>query len=117
MTRVVHYSTSTTLDDRSTAIGRLTFDYVDSPVSDGVIRDSRVCDWNHRRGGVWGHPVHGDHRRLGRQRVDQHHQSGVEHQRLVDEAGGVTVEAAFAIAALVVVLVLCVSGLTAVSMQ
>ena len=29
----------------------------------------------------------------------------------------VTVEAAFAIAALVVVLVLCVSGLTAVSMQ
>ena len=36
---------------------------------------------------------------------------------LGDEAGGVTVEAAFAIAALVVVLMLCVSGLMAVSMQ
>ena len=69
------------------------------------------------RGGVRGHLVHGDHRRFRRQRVDQHHQPGVEHQRLADEAGGVTVEAAFAIAALVVVLILCVSGLTAVSMQ
>ena len=36
---------------------------------------------------------------------------------IAGSAGGVTVEAAFAIAALVVVLVLCVSGLTAVSMQ
>ncbi|MET0995139.1 MAG: TadE family type IV pilus minor pilin [Mycobacterium sp.] len=33
------------------------------------------------------------------------------------DAGGVTVEAAFAIAALVVVLVLCVAGITTVSMQ
>ncbi len=44
-------------------------------------------------------------------------QERVEHQRLADGAGGVTVEAAFAIAALVVVLILCVAGLTAVSMQ
>src|ERR1700755_565651 len=36
---------------------------------------------------------------------------------IAGSAGGVTVEAAFAIAALVAVLMLCVSGLTAVSMQ
>jgi TadE-like protein len=35
----------------------------------------------------------------------------------VSDGGGVTVEAAFAIAALVVVLIVCVSGLTAVSLQ
>jgi hypothetical protein len=34
-----------------------------------------------------------------------------------DDAGGVTVEAAFAVATLVVVLVLCLAGLTAVAMQ
>lgn len=34
-----------------------------------------------------------------------------------NEAGGVTVEAAFAVASLAVVLVLCVGGLTAVGMQ
>jgi len=34
-----------------------------------------------------------------------------------DDAGGVTVEAAFAVATLVVVLVSCLAGLTAVAMQ
>jgi hypothetical protein len=88
--------------------------------------NNRVRDRHHRRSGVRGNLVHGGHRRLHRQRVDEHHQPCVEHQRLADDigrgwiagsAGGVTVEAAFAIAALVVVLALCVSGLTAVSMQ
>lgn len=37
--------------------------------------------------------------------------------RLGDEGGAATVEAAFAIAALVVVLVLCAAGITAVSAQ
>ena len=59
------------------------------------------------------HPVHGDHGRFHRHRVDQHHQPGVEHHRLADEAGGVTVEVAFAIAAPVVVFMRCVSRLTA----
>ena len=50
-------------------------------------------------------------------RADEHHQPSAEHQRLTGDRGAATVEAAFAIAALVVVLVLCAGGLTALSMQ
>ncbi|OBG35011.1 hypothetical protein A5671_03285 [Mycolicibacter heraklionensis] len=39
------------------------------------------------------------------------------HARLVDDSGASTVEAAFALAALVSVLVLCLAGITAVSAQ
>ena len=49
--------------------------------------------------------------------LDEHHQSGAEHQRLTGDRGATTIEAAFAIAALVVVLLVCMAGLTAVSMQ
>ena len=60
------------------------------------------------------------HRRDGgfdRQHVDEHHCEGAEHQRLSGDAGGATVEAAFAIAALAVVLVACLAGVSAVSAQ
>ena len=43
--------------------------------------------------------------------------SGAQHQRLTGDRGATTIEAAFAIAALVVVLSVCVAGLTAISMQ
>ncbi|MEB3035022.1 TadE family type IV pilus minor pilin [[Mycobacterium] nativiensis] len=41
----------------------------------------------------------------------------ITHRRLADDAGAGTVEAAFALAALVSVLVLCLAGISAVSAQ
>src|SRR5581483_12523049 len=76
--------------------------------------DGRVCNRYDRGGRVRRHSVYRGDRRLDRQRTDEHHQPSAEHQRLSDR-GAVTVEAAFAIAALVVVLALCVAGVTAVS--
>lgn len=72
---------------------------------------------NECRRGVRGDPVHGGHRGFHRQRVVEHHHSRAEHQRLSGDAGAVTVEAAFAIAALVSVLVVCLAGLDAVVLQ
>ena len=84
---------------------------VPAPGSSGVILNNRVRDRDDRGGGVRRHPVHRRDGRLDRQRVDQHHQSRAEHQRLGDESGGATIEAAFGVAGLVVVLLVCVSGL------
>ena len=77
----------------------------------------RVRHRHDRRGRLRSHPLHRRHRRLDRQGSDEHHHPRAEHQCLSGEAGAVTVEAAFAIAALVAVLVLCLAGLTAVAMQ
>jgi hypothetical protein len=72
----------------------------------------------HDRGGrVRRDPLHRRHRRFDRLGADQHHPSRAQHQGLAGCAGASTVEAALAIAALVVVLVLCLAGVTAVSMQ
>ena len=55
--------------------------------------------------------------RLDRERAEQHHHQGAEHQQLSSDAGGVTVEAALAIASLVTVLVLAVAALAAMVTQ
>lgn len=103
----------------------------------GAIDNYRLRDRHHRGGCLRGDPLHRGDRRLDRQRADEHHHQSVEHQRLGQpalgfapragasaatrgisgDAGGVTVEAAFAVASLAVVLVLGVGGLTAVGMQ
>ncbi|MXO37614.1 hypothetical protein C6W93_12280 [Mycobacterium kansasii] len=62
-------------------------------------------------------PLQRCHRRLGGLCAEPHHRSRAQHQGLASSAGSSTVEAALAIATLVVVLVLCMAGLTAVSMQ
>ncbi|MCV7067090.1 pilus assembly protein [Mycolicibacterium farcinogenes] len=63
-----------------------------------------------------GDSVHGGDRGFDRECTHQHHQPGPEHQRL-DDRGAVTVEAAFAIALLVAVLVVCIGGISAVGKQ
>jgi len=82
-----------------------------------VIANSRVRHRHDCGGRLRRHSVHRGDRRLDRERADQHHREGVEHQRLRGAAGGATVEAAFAIAALSVVLVVCLGGASAMSMQ
>src|ERR1700758_5676496 len=54
---------------------------------------------------------------LARVGANQHHRSRAQYQGLAGCAGASTVEAALAIASLVVVLVLCLAGVTAVSTQ
>lgn len=79
---------------------------------DGRIRYRHCCGRRLRSD-----PVHRRDRRLGGVRAQPHHRAGAEHQGLTGSAGSSTVEAALAIAAVVVVLVLCLAGVTAVSMQ
>jgi len=82
--------------------------------------DGRVRHRHDRGGGLRRNSLHRGHRRLDRQCVDQHHRQGAEHERLsrvANDAGGVTVEAAFAIASLAVVLVACLAGVSAMVAQ
>lgn len=79
-----------------------------------------MSDWqadNDCRGRVRRDPVHGRDGRLGGIRPDSHHRSGAQHQGLAASGGFSTVEAALGIATLVLVLVLCLAGVTAISMQ
>ena len=69
--------------------------------------DRRVRDRHHRGRRVRRDPLQRGDRRLDRRRADQHHQPRAQHQRVAGDAGfSSTVEAALAIAALVVVVVL-----------
>ena len=83
----------------------------------GVICHGRGRDRDCRGGGLRGDPLRGRHRRFHRVSADQHHRSRTQYQGLASSVGASTVEAALAIATLVVVLVLCLAGVTAVSMQ
>ncbi len=79
--------------------------------------DNGIRDRDYRGRGLRGNSLHGGHRRLDRQCAHQHHCACTQHQRLDGDAGAVTVEAAFGVAALVAVLVMCAAGIQAVSMQ
>jgi hypothetical protein len=79
--------------------------------------DGRVRHRDHRGGGIRRDSVYGRDRRLHRHGVDQHHRPRAQHQGLDDDAGAATVEAAIGVATLVTVLVLCLAGITAMSMQ
>lgn len=83
----------------------------------GVIQYYRICYRHHCGGGLRRDPLHGRHRRFHCLGVEPHHRSRAVDQGLASSAGSSTVEAALAIATLVVVLVLCLAGITAVSMQ
>ena len=83
----------------------------------GVNRNDGIRHRHDSGGCVRRDPLHRRHRRFDRFGADQHHRSRAQHQGLAGCAGASTVEAALALAALVVVLVLCLAGLTAVSMQ
>ena len=72
---------------------------------------------HYRRSRVRSDSLQRHHWRLHCRSADQHHQSRAEHQGLCHDGGFSTVEAALAIATLVVVLVLCCAGVTAISMQ
>jgi hypothetical protein len=79
--------------------------------------DNRVRDRHNCGGGLRGDPLHRRDRRLDRFGADQYHRPRAEHQGLADDAGAATVEAALGVATLVTVLVLCLAGITAMSMQ
>jgi hypothetical protein len=87
----------------------------------GVELDDGVRHRHRGGGGFRRDPLHGRHRRFHRVGADQHHRSRAQYEGLATGVGGSagasTVEAALAIATLVAVLVLCLAGVTAVSMQ
>ncbi|MDT5349325.1 MAG: hypothetical protein QOH91_2612 [Mycobacterium sp.] len=88
-----------------------------APDGCGVNFDNRVRHRDGRGRRLQGDPLLRRHRSFHRVGADQHHRSRAQHQGLVSSAGSSTVEAALGVATLVAVLVLCLAGVTAVSMQ
>ncbi len=83
------------------------------------IRDvyRRVRNRHDRCRSVRGNPLHSSDRRFRRGCVDRDHRQGAQHKCLIGDLGAGTVEAAFAVAALVATLVLCVGGIVAIGAQ